>query len=41
MELGGALDVYTTSSMKDRATAAKQLEDSVFTKAVRAGRKSA
>ena len=32
--IGVALDVYTKSSMKDRATAAKQLEDSVFTKAV-------
>jgi hypothetical protein len=33
--IGVALDVYTKSSMKDRAIAAKQLEDSVFTKAVR------
>jgi len=39
--IGVALDVYTKSSMKDRATAAKQLEDSVFTKAVRARKKSA
>jgi len=39
--IGIALDVYTKSSMKDRATAAKQLEDSVFTKVVRARKKSA
>ena len=38
--IGVALDVYTKSSMKDRATAAKQLEDSVFTKAVRARKKA-
>ena len=38
--IGVALDVYTKSSMKDRATAAKQLEDLVFTKAVRARKKS-
>ena len=31
--IGVALDVYTKSSMEDRATAAKQLEDSVLTKA--------
>jgi hypothetical protein len=30
--IGAALDVYTKSSMEDRATAAKQLEDSVLTK---------
>jgi hypothetical protein len=29
--IGVALDVYTKSSMKDRATASKQLEDSVLT----------
>lgn len=33
--IGVALDVYTKSSMKDRATAAKQLEDSVLAKAPR------
>ena len=39
--IGVALDVYTKSSMKDRAIAAKQLEDSVLTKAVRGRKKSA
>jgi hypothetical protein len=40
--IGVALDVYTQSSMEeDRATAAKQLEDSVLTKAVRARKRSA
>jgi hypothetical protein len=34
--IGVALDVYTKSSMKDRATAAQQLEDSVFRKAASA-----
>ena len=38
--IGVALDVYTKSSMKDRATAAKQLEDSVFTKPVRVRKKA-
>lgn len=38
--IGVALDVYTKSSMKDRATAAKQLEDSVLTKAVRSRKKA-
>jgi hypothetical protein len=38
--IGVALDVYTKSSMEDRATAAKQLEDSVLTKAVRARKRS-
>ena len=38
--IGVALDVYTKSSMKDRATAAKQLEDSVFTKPVRTRKKA-
>ena len=36
-----ALDVYTKSSIEDRATAAKQLEDSVLTSAVRPRKKSA
>jgi len=31
--IGEALDVYTKSIIKNRATAAKQLEDSVLTKA--------
>lgn len=39
--IGVALDVYTRSSIEDRATAAKQLEDSVLTKSVRARKKSA
>jgi integrase len=39
--IGVALDVYTKSSMKDRATAAKKLEDSVLPKAVRARKRSA
>jgi hypothetical protein len=39
--IGVALDVYTKSSMKDRATAAKQLEDSVLTKAIPARKRSA
>ena len=39
--IGVALDVYTKSSMEDRATAAKQLEDSVLTKPVRARKRSA
>ncbi|HEX8871435.1 MAG TPA: hypothetical protein VF758_01640, partial [Candidatus Acidoferrum sp.] len=30
--IGVALDVYTKSSMKERAAAAKQLEDAVFAK---------
>ena len=34
--IGVALDVYIKASMEDRVTAAKQLEDSVLTKAVRA-----
>jgi hypothetical protein len=38
--IGVALDVYTKSSMEDRATAAKQLEDSVLTKAVRSRKRS-
>ena len=38
--IGVALDVYTKSSMKDRATAAKQLEDSVFAKPVRTRKKA-
>ena len=38
--IGVALDVYTKSSMKDRATAAKQLEDSVFSKAARSRKKA-
>ena len=38
--IGVALDVYTKSSMKDRAEAAKQLEDSVFTKAARERKKA-
>ena len=38
--IGVALDVYTKSSMKDRATAAKQLEDSVFAKAARTRKKA-
>ena len=37
--IGVALDVSTKSSMKDRAAAAKQLEDSVLTKAIRARKK--
>ncbi|HJT71328.1 MAG TPA: hypothetical protein VJ731_14105, partial [Terriglobales bacterium] len=37
--IGVALDVYTKSSMKDRAWAAKQLEDSVFQKPGRAEKK--
>jgi len=36
-----SVDVYTKSSMKDRATAAKKLEDSVLPKAVRARKRSA
>ena len=39
--IGVALDVYTKSSMKDRAIAAKKLEDSVRPKAVRARKRSA
>ena len=39
--IGVALDVYTKSSIEDRATAAKQLEDSVLTKPVRARKRSA
>ncbi|HVO98153.1 MAG TPA: tyrosine-type recombinase/integrase [Bryobacteraceae bacterium] len=39
--IGVALDVYTKSSMKDRATAAKKLEDSVLPKAVRARKRPA
>ena len=38
--IGVALDVYTKSSMEDRATAAKQLEDSVLTKAARSQERS-
>ena len=38
--IGVALDVYTKSSMEDRATAAKQLEDSVLTSAIRPRKKS-
>jgi hypothetical protein len=36
-----ALDVYTRSSIEDRATAAKQLEDSVLTGSARKEMKSA
>ncbi|MGQ9652317.1 MAG: hypothetical protein ACUVXJ_19670 [Phycisphaerae bacterium] len=39
--IGVALDVYTKSSIEDRATAVKQLEDSVLTSAVRARKSSA
>jgi hypothetical protein len=39
--IGVALDVYIKSSMEDRATAAKQLEDSVLTKAIRTRKRSA
>ncbi len=39
--IGVALDVYTKSSMKDRATAAKKLEDSVGPKAVPPRKRSA
>jgi len=39
--IGVALDVYTKSSIEDRATAVKQLEDSVLTSAVRARKRSA
>jgi hypothetical protein len=39
--IGVALDVYTKSSMKDQVTAAKQLEDSILTKAIRARKRSA
>jgi hypothetical protein len=39
--IGAALDVYTKSSMKDRATAAKQLENSGLTKAIRARKRFA
>ena len=39
--IGVALDVYTKSSVEDRAPAAKQLEDSVLNKAVRARKRSA
>ncbi len=38
--IGVALDVYSKSSMKDRATAAKHLEDSVFTKPARTRKKA-
>jgi hypothetical protein len=39
--IGVALDVYTKSSMKDRAAAAKKLENSVLPKAVRARKRPA
>lgn len=39
--IGVAIDVYTKSSMKDRARAAKKLEDSVQPKGVRARKRSA
>jgi hypothetical protein len=39
--IGVALDVYTKSSMKDRAMAAKKLEDAVLPRAVRARKRSA
>jgi hypothetical protein len=38
--IGVALDVYTKWSMEDRATAAKQLEGSVLTKAAPAQKRS-
>jgi hypothetical protein len=39
--IGVALDVYTKSSIKDRAAAAKQLEESVLTKVVPIRKKTA
>jgi len=39
--IGVALDIYTRSSIEDRATAAKQPEDSALKKSVRARKKSA
>ena len=39
--IGVALDVYTKSSIEDRSTAAKQLQESVLTKLVRARKRSA
>jgi hypothetical protein len=39
--IGVAIDVYTKSSMKDRARAAKKLEDSIQPKGVRARKRSA
>jgi hypothetical protein len=39
--IGVALDVYTKSSREDRATAAKQIADSVLTKAAPARKRSA
>jgi integrase len=39
--IGVALDVYTKSSIEDRATAAKQLEDSVLKKVVPIRKRSA
>ena len=39
--IGVALDVYTKSSIADRAAAAKQLEESVLTSGVRARKRPA
>ena len=39
--IGVALDVYTKSSIEDRAAAAKQLEESVLTSVIRAPKRSA